>query len=216
MRRLRRVPYTDEALSEESELLQRFSLAWNLALSAEACDRLMTFVSRLLEWNARINLTGAKSKQDLLGEHLIDSFAMTRFLPAGCSLADVGAGGGLPGIPLGILRPDIRLVMVEPRAKRVAFLRAVSYELGLKGIEILRCRSDELQPGSFDVCGSRATFPPDEWLRIGGGLAKVGGRVLLFTNEPWRPTDSAARLEDSVLYASSSGRPRWMGAFCFT
>jgi 16S rRNA (guanine527-N7)-methyltransferase len=212
----RLVTYTGEVLSEEADLLQGFSLAWNLTLSAGACDRLLTFVSRLLEWNARINLTGARSRQDLLNEHLIDSFVMTRFLPAGCSLADVGAGGGLPGIPLAILRPDIRLTMVEPRAKRVAFLRTVSYELGLESIEILRGRSDELAPGFFDTCASRATFPPEEWLKIGGSLVRAGGQVLLFTNEPWRPPDSTAHLLDSVSYASGGGRPRWMGAFCFT
>jgi 16S rRNA (guanine527-N7)-methyltransferase len=210
------VPYTEETLSDEAELLQRFSRDWNLTLSAEACTRLLTFVSRLLEWNARINLTGAKSRNELFSEHLVDSFAMTRFLPKGCSLADVGSGGGLPGIPLAILRPDIRLTMVEPRAKRVAFLRTVSYELGLRSIEILRSRSDELKAGSFDACASRATFPPEEWLKVGGALARAGGQVLVFTNEIWTGGDPAARLVDSVLYSSGSGRSRWMGSFCFT
>ena len=203
-------------MREETAYFEELHREWNLTPSAEAFGRLQNFVSRMLEWNARINLTGAKSRQELVSEHLVDSFAMTRFLPAGCSLADVGAGGGLPGVPLAILRPDVRLTMVEPRAKRVAFLRTVVHELALRNVEILRCRSDELKPRSYDVSASRATFPPAEWLEVGRDLTKPGGLILLFANEPLLAFDPASRLVDSVRYSSGSGRPRWMGSFCFT
>jgi 16S rRNA (guanine527-N7)-methyltransferase len=210
------VPYTAEVLSEEATYLEQLARQWNLGFSTDAQGRLLTFVSRMLEWNARINLTGAKSAGELVIEHLVDSFAMTHFLPTGSSVVDVGAGGGLPGIPLAVLRPDLRLTMVEPRAKRVAFLRTVAHELGLRSVEILRCRSEELEASSFDICASRATFPPEEWLAIGMALAKPGGTTMVFANQPWAPTNTSARLVDSVQYACGGTRSRWMGAFCFT
>jgi 16S rRNA (guanine527-N7)-methyltransferase len=210
------LPYTDGILSEDAVYLARLSKEWNLTLPRETPDRLLAFVTRMMEWNVHINLTGAESAHEVVGEHLIDSFAMTRFLKEGCTVADVGAGGGLPGIPLAILRPDIHLTMIEPRAKRVAFLRGSVHEFGLGGVEVLRCRSEEAEDHSFDTSASRATFRPDEWLVEGRRLAKHDGVVLVFTNEPWSPNDSSGRLVDSVCYASRSGRTRWIGAFCFT
>lgn len=203
-------------LIDEAAHLERLAREWNLTLSRGALERLLTFVSRMLEWNARINLTGAKSRGELIDEHLVDSFAMTRFLSSGCSIADVGAGGGLPGVPLAVLRPDVALTMIEPRAKRVAFLRTISHELGLANVVINRCRSEELGSASFGVCASRATFSPEAWLGVARGLVKADGLVLVFANAPWNTEPPTARLVDSVSYASGSGRPRWMGAFCFT
>jgi 16S rRNA (guanine527-N7)-methyltransferase len=203
-------------LPEETAFFEELAQAWDLTPSAERSARLQAFVSRMLEWNARINLTGAKSRQELVGEHLVDSFVISRFLPAGCSLVDIGAGGGLPGIPLAVLRPDVRLTLVEPRAKRVAFLRTVVHELALQSVEVLRCRSDDLKAGAFDVCVSRATFPPEEWLRVGRGLARVGGLVLVLANARLEAADTSARLVNSAEYTTVCGRSRWMGAFCFT
>ena len=184
-------------------------------MPVEVRMRLSLFVSRILEWNARINLTGAKSRDELFGEHLVDSFAVVRFLPQASSVADIGSGGGLPGIPLAILRPDIRLTMIEPRAKRVAFLRAVSHELRLKELSIIRGRVEEACASLVDVCFSRATFPPEEWLEHGRGLVKPSGVVLVFANE-FVSTSSGATLVDSQRYVTGSGRSRWMGAFRFT
>ena len=201
---------------DEANYLHNLAPEWKLTLAPEACDRLLVFVSRMMEWNARINLTGAKSRGELVSEHLIDSFAMTRFLPSSCSVADIGAGGGLPGIPLAILRPDVSLAMVEPRAKRVAFLRSITHELGLRNVLIHRCRCGDLEATGFDACASRATFPPEEWLRVGQGLVRKEGVVLLFANQEWSASDPSILLKESVSYFTGSGRPRWMGAFCFT
>src|SRR4029079_16814605 len=90
------------------------------------------FWSLLLTWNARINLTGAGTRDELLGEHFPDALAMASLVPPGARLVDVGSGGGLPAVPLSVLRPDLGLTLVEPRAKRVAFLRTAVRTLGLK------------------------------------------------------------------------------------
>jgi 16S rRNA (guanine527-N7)-methyltransferase len=153
---------------------------------------------------------------EVLGEHVVDSFAMARLVPPGSSVVDVGAGGGLPGLPFAIMRPDARITVVEPRAKRVAFLRTAVRELPLTSAEVVRERAAGLQPGAFDVAASRATFPPAEWLSLGLGLVRPKGLVLVFAGQEWRPENSSLCTFDALGYLTASGRSRWIGAFCST
>jgi 16S rRNA (guanine527-N7)-methyltransferase len=201
--------------AEESSL-EKLSREWSFPLTQESLLSLLGFCHHLIEWNAHINLTGAKSVADVLGEHVVDSFAMAQLVPTGASVVDIGAGGGFPGLPFAILRPDAQLVLVEPRAKRVAFLRMATRELGLAGSKVLRARSSDLGDARFDIAASRATFPPEEWLTIGLSLVRRGGTVLVFANEPWRSETSAICLSNSISYTTASGRTRWLGAFCST
>jgi 16S rRNA (guanine527-N7)-methyltransferase len=169
-----------------------------------------------MEWNERVNLTGAQSLAEVMGEHVVDSFAMASLVPPGASVVDVGAGGGLPGIPFAIMRPDTRLVAVEPRAKRVAFLRTAVRELQLGSAEVRRERAVALDRGGFDVAASRATFSPEEWLAIGLGLVRPGGLVLVFARDAWIPGNAELRATGEVRYTTATGRGRWLGAFCST
>jgi 16S rRNA (guanine527-N7)-methyltransferase len=201
---------------DEATCLARLVQEWKFPLSPEIEGRVLRFGRHLMEWNARVNLTGAQSVAEVMGEHVVDSFAMARLVPPGSSVVDVGAGGGLPGIPFSIARPDARIVVVEPRAKRVAFLRTAVRELQLANCEVLRERADALERGSFDVAASRATFSPEEWLGIGLGLVRAGGLVLVFAGDAWSPDNSSLRTINEVRYATASGRGRWLGAFCST
>jgi 16S rRNA (guanine527-N7)-methyltransferase len=135
------------------------------------------FFELLLLWNQRINLT----LSELVDEHLPDSFGLAGLVPAGARVVDVGSGGGLPAVPFALLRPDASLTLVEPRAKRVAFLRTALRELGLTA-DLLEARAEDLAPGSYDCAASRATFPPDQWLAVGRRLVRPGGRVVVFVN----------------------------------
>jgi len=208
--------YTRPVHLDEEACLARLAHEWELPLAAEMAARLLSFARRLMEWNARINLTGAASVAEVVGEHLVDSFAMARMVPAGSSVIEVGAGGGLPGLPFRILRPDVRLTLVEPRAKKVAFLRTATREFGLVGTEVLRTRSDALDPGRFDVSASRATFTPEEWLTLGLRLVRPGGLVLVFAGNAWTPGISSVSTASAVSYKTAAGRSRWLGAFCST
>jgi 16S rRNA (guanine527-N7)-methyltransferase len=178
--------------------------------------RVLGFCHLLVQWNAGVNLTGARSVAEVVGEHVVDSFAMARLVPPGSSVVDVGAGGGLPGLPFAIMRPDARITVVEPRAKRVAFLRTAVRELPLTSAEVVRERAAGLHPGAFDVAASRATFPPAEWLSLGLGLVRPEGLVLVFAGQEWRPENSSFRTCDAFGYTTASGRSRWIGAFCST
>jgi len=210
------VAYTGTVIDDEMACLARLAESRGFPLAAETCAAVTRFCRLLMQWNSGVNLTGARSVAEVIGEHVVDSFAMARLVPAGSSVVDVGAGGGFPGLPFAIARPDARVVLVEPRAKRVAFLRTAVRELQLKNAEVVRERADELDRGGFDVATSRATFPPEEWLDLGLGLVRPGGLVLVFSGQAWRPEISSLRTYDAIGYVTASGRGRWIGAFCST
>lgn len=145
-----------------------------------SADALLRFADLLLAWNQRINLTAARSVAALIDEHFVDAFPLARRLVDPARAVDVGSGGGLPAIPLALLRPALHLTLCEPIAKKQAFLRTAVRELGIG--DRVRVRGDraealaETGPG-FDVALSRATFPPAEWLALAPRLVRPGGRV---------------------------------------
>lgn len=208
--------YTAPVREDAAACLARLAEEWNFPLTPEMVTRVLGFCRLLMEWNTGVNLTGARSVAEVVGEHVVDSFAMARLVPFGSSLADVGAGGGLPGLPFAIIRPDSRVTVVEPRAKRVAFLRTAARECQLTTTEVLRQRAEGLGRSGFDVAASRATFPPEEWLGLGLGMVRPEGSALVFSGKEWRPENSAVRMCDSIGYTTASGRSRWIGAFRFT
>jgi 16S rRNA (guanine527-N7)-methyltransferase len=167
------------------EALARESASWAVPCEAPQVDAIEGYASLLLTWTTRINLTGAVSLDDLAAEHLPDSFAIaSRLRETGALTAiDVGSGGGLPAIPLAVLCPDLTLRLLEPIAKKAAFLRTAVRELGLTGrVAVETRRVQAVSPATFDVALSRATFPPRSWLPIGADLVRPGGRVFLLAS----------------------------------
>jgi 16S rRNA (guanine527-N7)-methyltransferase len=186
--------------------------AWSADVSPAARAQVLAYARLLLTWSVKVNLTAASSPEEVVGEHVCDSFAMSRAVPAGASVADVGAGGGLPGIPFALLRPDCRVTLVEPRAKRIAFLRTAVREAGLQSVEVLRARAEELGQGRFDVAASRATFPPETWIRIGLNLIRPGKTVLVFAAATVAAPPGCLQVWSSE-YRTAAGHGRWLGAF---
>lgn len=154
-------------------------------LPAELDERAAALMARyldlLLAWNRRINLTGARSAEALVREHLADALPLLPHLPGSAfDFVDVGSGAGLPGIAIAVLRPDARGVLLEPVSKKQAFLAAAIRELGLPGVRSLRERLDQHRAGGtrYQVAVSRATWPAAEWLERGRTIVRPGGLVL--------------------------------------
>ena len=170
-----------------ARLVAEEAVRFGVAVAPPTMDALLVYFEMLLRWGARINLTAARSLPALATDHLPDALALAaRFAlreaidPAfGRRCLDAGAGGGLPGIPLALLRPELSLILVEVTAKKAAFLRTAVRELGLEGrVQIEHRRlATEGEVGGFDVAMSRAMLPPDEWLPLGRSLVRPGGVV---------------------------------------
>jgi 16S rRNA (guanine527-N7)-methyltransferase len=137
---------------------------------------LEAYVDELLRWNARINLTAARNRDDAL-QHVVDSCALVREVPSNISvLVDVGSGGGLPAAMIAILRPGVQVTALEPVRKKLAFLQTLARTV--PNLRPLPDRADDHARRDYDVATSRATFALDEWLRIGASFVRPGGVVL--------------------------------------
>ncbi len=193
--------------------LEHWAERFGIPLSEKAREGLLTYVTLLLSWGDRINLTAAKSGEALIRDHLPDSFAIAARLAsrgaAAGSVIDVGSGGGLPALPLALLRPNDRFTLVEATGKKVAFLRTAVREMGLGDrmrVEHRRIGEGGREGAAFDVATSRAMLPPREWMVLARGLVRVGGAVFcLGTAE----LDEVA--EGLVLVDQGAYRPdRWV------
>src|SRR5215831_10436000 len=118
---------------EMEEGLAELASTWGVPCETGQASAIARYADLLLTWTRTINLTGAASVPELLEVHLPDSFAVASVLGGEERLVDVGSGGGLPGVPLAILRPALGVRLVEPVAKKAAFLRTAVREVGLGG-----------------------------------------------------------------------------------
>ena len=173
------MPAPDSAVSS-TELRRRLT-AVGFALTAEQSAKLAAFVELLLRWNKVHNLTGVRGADEVVDRHLVESFAL-RALIKGTHVADVGSGGGLPGVPLAIAEPERRFTLIESRAKRVHFLRHVVGELRLKNTGVAHSRAEDLHvERPFDTVLARAVAPPAELLNVCRHLTGPGSVLLLLT-----------------------------------
>jgi 16S rRNA (guanine527-N7)-methyltransferase len=174
-------------------------------------SQLVTYLDELATWGRRVDLTAARSAEELVDLTLADAAVIAHSevhgaLPGEPTFIDVGTGAGAPGVIVGILRPGWRGTLVEPREKRVAFLRTVIGRLDLE-LDVSRGRSERLLPGGWHIAMSRATLPPEEWLAEGTRLARRAVWVLLAKGQP--PASSGWRVAvDQAYELPLTGAPR--------
>ena len=173
------MPSADSTVSS-AEIRRRLA-ALGFDLEAAQSGALAGFVELLLKWNKVYNLTGVRGADEVVDRHFVESFALRKLL-RGATVADVGSGGGLPGVPLAIAEPERRFTLIESRAKRVRFLRHVIAELGLTNTDVAHGRAEDLrveQP--FATVLARAVAPPAELLQLCRNLTAPGSVLLLLT-----------------------------------
>jgi 16S rRNA (guanine527-N7)-methyltransferase len=142
-------------------------------------------VTELLRWNEKINLTAARGPEEVLLKHVLDALAPLGHLSGVHRLLDVGTGGGLPGVPIKVFRPDVFLSLLEARRKKVSFNQHVVDRLNLEGIEAIwgRLGDDEINARyadrPFDGIITRAALSAAEVLRLGKRVLQPGGKILL-------------------------------------
>ncbi len=144
-----------------------------LAPSAEAYERLLDYIELLARWNATYNLTAVRDPADMITRHLLDSLAVAAYV-RGDSLADLGSGAGLPGIPLAILEPSRQHTLIDSNGKKASFLREAVRTLALDNVRIEQARV-EVAHGSYDCITARAFATLDDMLTLGGHLLGPDG-----------------------------------------
>lgn len=149
-----------------------------LGLDRALAAPLLDYLALLLRWNRTYNLTAIRDPEQMVVRHLLDSLAMHPHLRPGM-LADLGTGPGLPGIPLAIARPDVRVSLVESNGKKARFLREAVRQLGLGNARVAESRAEALgEPGAYAQVTARALDTLAGIIDVGGHLLAPGGRLL--------------------------------------
>lgn len=164
-----------------------------LGLDAALADPLARYLALMLRWNAAYNLTAIREPREMVVKHLLDSLAMAPAVAALPTLADLGTGPGLPGIPLAIATPGLRVTLVESNGKKARFMREALRTLGLGNAEVAESRIEALdRPGQFAAITARALATLPQILALGGHLVAPDGVLLAMKGA--RPDDEIAAL----------------------
>lgn len=138
---------------------------------------------RLVEhWAPRLNLTAIRDPERAAWRHYRDSLEPLRVLNSG-PWVDMGSGAGFPGLPLAIVRPDVQVTLVEPRRKRVSFLKTVVAELALENTTVLEGKSSDSPPQLFAGVVTRATFSQTDEIKSLLSWCSPGGWVIALRSE---------------------------------
>jgi 16S rRNA (guanine527-N7)-methyltransferase len=182
-------------MSQAAQLEQGL-LTLGLALSPAAQQKLLAYSALLYKWNRTYSLTALREQDKAVSHHLLDSLAVLPFVPAG-ALLDVGSGGGMPGIPLAIARPDLRVTLLDSSSKKAAFLQQAAIELALPNISVHCGRVEQYHPQHcFSAIVSRAFSELADFVRLTRHLQGSDGCWLALKGL-W-PHDEIARLQEGV------------------
>jgi 16S rRNA (guanine527-N7)-methyltransferase len=204
--------------NDQEWLAREAAGAFGVEVGTTAAARLAAFVEELVRWNRRFNLTSITDPRGILEKHLLDSLAIVPRVREGAEVLDAGTGGGFPGVPLAILRPDVRVLLVDRTEKKVLFLKSTLARLGVPNARAAHARlegrpEDERLP-RVDVAVSRAFVAPEEWLRFGASYVRPGGRVIamLGAEEPGEVVSRAGlpagEVAEAIGYHLPSGDRR--------
>jgi 16S rRNA (guanine527-N7)-methyltransferase len=139
----------------------------------------------LQKWNEKINLTAITDPVEIAVKHFLDSVAPSACIPQQGTLLDIGTGGGFPGVPLKILRPQQSMVLIDGVRKKINFVKQVLRELHLDNIKAIQARAEDLirdnsKTRQFDIIVSRALADVDVLIRLAAPLLKSEGRLVVY------------------------------------
>ena len=161
-----------------AEQLAQGLAAMGLDLPADRQEKLLAYVALLYKWNRTYSLTALREQEEAVSHHLLDSLAILPFVPPG-SLLDVGSGGGTPGIPLAIARPDLKVTLLDSNSKKAAFLQQAVIELGLTNVSVHGGRVEQYHPAiGFAAITSRAFAELADFVTLTRHLLAPGGMWL--------------------------------------
>jgi 16S rRNA (guanine527-N7)-methyltransferase len=152
----------------------------SIPLPSATLPHFQAYYRELRAWNKKVNLTAITEEKEVYIDHFIDSLIPEKFIRSQSTVIDLGSGGGFPGIPLKIVRPDIAVTLVDSSLKKTLFQRHIIRALGLKGIAAVHARTEELFPAKkrYDVCIGRAFAPLGRFLPAALALRAPNGIVI--------------------------------------
>lgn len=165
------------------EEMNKFGKEININFSVEQLDKFYKYMQLLIEWNEKMNLTAITEPKEIILKHFIDSITILKDVNDNAKVVDVGTGAGFPGIPLSIMKQDIKITLVDSLNKRLIFLKEVVEQLKLENIEIIHARAEEFGQNKeyrekFDIATSRAVANLSTLSEYLIPLVKVNGKCI--------------------------------------
>jgi 16S rRNA (guanine527-N7)-methyltransferase len=182
------------------------------SLEPQILERFEAYLALIVRWNARINLTAIRSEEGILSRHFVESIACSHVVPAGVgTLLDFGSGGGFPGIPIALCRPEIAVTLAESQTKRAAFLQEAVRTLGLTA-KVYAGRAETLNT-TFDCVTMRAVDRMESAVSAASHLVSPDGCLVVMTTGAavaavqaaagdefaWRPAVTLLGSEDRLI-----------------
>ena len=172
--------------------------ALGVALDSVQQQKLLDYIALIVKWNKVYNLTAVREPEAMIGHHLLDSLAVLPHLAGVRRLIDVGSGAGLPGIPLAIARPEMKITLLDSNHKKTTFMRQACLELGLTNAEVVCERVEQWQPqDKYDAAVSRAYSELKEFVRLSAHLLAKGGK--LYAMKGVYPVEEIAQLKSAKV-----------------
>ena len=167
------------------ELLNDSSIDLDSSVLPEsAAEHLILYLKEWKRWNAKINLTAECDELSVANKHIYESLQYARAISPTGSLADLGSGAGFPGIPVKVILPKLKVVLIESQRKRVNFLKTVIHSIGLSEIQCVHGRAEDFPEfvGKYDFVTLRHVLEPHLSLQLGATLLHPGGSLILQTS----------------------------------
>jgi 16S rRNA (guanine527-N7)-methyltransferase len=167
--------------------------AMGISVSEKDMSRLVAYLHLLEKWNHVYNLTAIREPEQMVALHLLDSLSVLPHIESASTLLDVGTGGGFPGIPLAIVRPELQVTLLDSSHKKTTFLKQAKAELELTNCEVVCQRVEVWKPGKqYDAVISRAFSELGDFVAQAGYLLAPHGVMLAMKGV--HPYEEIARL----------------------
>ena len=188
------------------QMLSQGANELNIELTPDIAQAMLKYMDFMLEWNEKVNLTTITQPEEVIIKHFLDSLTLIATVEIGSNskIIDVGTGAGFPAIPLKLVRPDIKLTMLDSLGKRVNFLKEACAHVGIKGAECLHGRAEDLAQNpdyreKFDIATARAVAGLNVLCEYCLPFVKVGGHFLAMKGPDVMEELKAAEKAISVL-----------------
>ena len=167
--------------NEFNNIIDNYFKKIDIVISGTQKERFFKYMNLLIEWNEKINLTAIIEPKEIILKHFIDSITINKYVKNSDKIIDIGTGAGFPGMPLKIIRPDVKIELLDSLNKRINFLNTVINDLNLENIKTTHARVEEFAKNnreSYDIVTSRAVASLNVLAEYMLPLTKVGGKCI--------------------------------------
>lgn len=175
---------------------------YGIKLSKLQAEQFELYYNFLVQKNEKFNLTAITDEDDVIFKHFLDSALGTQFIKQNASLIDVGTGAGFPGIPLKILRPDLKVTLLDSLLKRVNFLNELIKRLGLQNIKAVHSRAEDFaikHREEFDYATSRAVAQVNTLSEYLLPFVKLGGQAIMYKSQKIEEELATGKMAINIL-----------------